>query len=107
MTSIQTHSGNANDMEVRIRPNAVIVPLGTIVVIRKGSEHGAVKFTDYWTGTTQDDEYGRYESYYQSDKSGDFSKKNAQVTKGEVSSLKPIAWAALCPWESGLSVWPD
>jgi len=95
MTSSQPNSGGAYDREVRIRPNAIIVPLGTIVVIRKGSEYGAVKFTEYWTGATRDDQYGRYESYYQGDNSGDFSKANVRVTKGDLSMLKPIGWAGL------------
>jgi hypothetical protein len=81
--------------DVKIRPNAISVPMGRIILIRKASEYGAVKFIDFWMGKTIQDEYGKYESYYQGDGTGDFSKKNVLLRKGKVSMLRPIGWGGL------------
>ena len=74
--------------DVGIAPNAVSIPLGKIVLVHKGSEYGAVKFNEFWTGKTKDEEYAIYESYYQSDKSGDFSNKNVKYKKEKLSFPK-------------------
>jgi hypothetical protein len=81
--------------DVHIGPNAIGVPLGRIILIRKGAEYGAVKFTDFWFGKTVHHWYGKYESYYQGDGTGDFSKKNVLSRKGDVSTLPPIGWGGL------------
>ncbi len=73
-----------------IAPNAVIMPLERIVLVRKESDYCAIKFTRLWTGKTADDRYAEYESYYQDDKSGNFSKKNVQFRKDELDRPKPI-----------------
>jgi len=75
--------------EVHIAPNGVIVPLGRILLIRKGCEYCAVKFTRFWTGKTEEDRYASYESYYQGDKTGDFSNKNVQFRREKLSFPKP------------------
>jgi hypothetical protein len=68
--------------EVLIGPNAVVMPLGRIALVRKGSDYCAVKFTAAWTGKTEEDRYATYESCYQGDGTGDFSNKNVQLGKG-------------------------
>jgi hypothetical protein len=77
--------------EVEIKSVGVRVPLGRILLIRRGSEYGAVKFTDAWTEKSGEDKYGRYESYYQGDKTGDFSKKNVQYREGKLIDPQGIA----------------
>ncbi len=75
---------------VIVSPNAIIMPLGRILLIRRDSDYGAIKFTKFWTGKTEDDLYATYESYYQDDKTGDFANKNVKFTKEELRSPKPI-----------------
>lgn len=74
-----------NDSDVGIAPNALRVPMRLILLVRRNQEYCAIKFTKFWTGKTQDDEYARYESYYQSDKAGDFTNKNVKFIQGELS----------------------
>lgn len=71
--------------DVGIAPNAIRIPQGFILLVRRNSEYCAVKFTKFWTGKTQEDEYATYESYYQSDKTGNFESKNVQFKKGDLS----------------------
>jgi len=74
-----------NPDNVAIAPNAIRVPVGIILLVRKNTEYCAIKFTKFWTGETQDDEYATYESYYQGDKTGDFTNKNVKFKQGELS----------------------
>ena len=67
--------------EVHIAPHYVAMPLGGIVLIRRGSEYCAVKFTEAWKGKTESARFANYESYYQGDGTGDFQSKNVQFTK--------------------------
>ncbi len=69
------------DDEVIIRDLGVVMPLGRIVLVRKGAEYCAIKFTQAWTDKTEDDRYAICESYYQGDGTGDFLNKNAQFSK--------------------------
>jgi hypothetical protein len=71
--------------EVGIAPNAVSVPEGFILLVRRSSEYCAIKFTKFWTGKTKEDEYATYESYYQDDAAGDFTKENVKFREGELS----------------------
>jgi hypothetical protein len=76
--------------EVEIKSVGVQVPLRRILLIRRDLEYGAVKFTEVWTEKSGEDKYGRYESYYQGDKSGNFSKKNVRFREGELLDPKGI-----------------
>jgi len=67
--------------QVHIAPNGVGMPLGRIVLIRRGSEYCAVKFKETWTKKFESARFTNYESYYQGDGTGDFSNKNVQFTK--------------------------
>ena len=75
--------------DVHIGKTAIVMPLGKIFLIRKGADYGAVKFTEFWTGKTEEDYYARYESYYQGDKTGVLSKKDVKFRKEELSFPKP------------------
>ena len=82
--TVTTSQGNSNAVmveQVHIAPNAVAMPLGRIVLIRRGSEYCAVKFTEKWTQKFESARFTNYESYYQGDGTGDFSTKNVQFTK--------------------------
>ncbi|MBI5232972.1 MAG: hypothetical protein HY880_01315 [Deltaproteobacteria bacterium] len=63
--------------EVLIGPGAVSMPLGKILLVRKGVQYCALKFIDTWLGETKHDHYTSYEFYYQGDGSGDFSGNKA------------------------------
>lgn len=84
---------------VHIAPNSVGIPLGRILLARKGLSYCAIKFTKFWTRNTSkvntlfvaagSDKYALYESYYQGDKTGNFLKKNVEFKKAKLSSPKP------------------
>jgi hypothetical protein len=75
--------------EVRIAPNSIAMPLGKILLIRKGGQYCAVKFTNCWTGKTDYDQHAEYESFYLGDKTGDFCKSNVKHSKEEVYYTRP------------------
>jgi len=78
-----------NPDDVGIAPNAIRVPVGKILLVRKNTEYCAIKLTKFWTGKTQADEYAAYESYYQGDKTGDFTNKNVKFKQGKLSCPRP------------------
>jgi len=75
--------------DVVIAPNAIIMPLGRILLVRKGFEYCAIKFVKFWTGKTDEDMYAEYESYYKNDKIEKFSDENVEFRKGKLSAPKP------------------
>lgn len=93
-------SGPPGPNEVHIGAMGIVMPIEKILLVRKGSEYCAIKFTKLWSENTSEistlfvaagsDEYALYESYYQGDGTGDFSKKkNIQLKKEKLSFLKP------------------
>jgi hypothetical protein len=81
--------GSSESDDVIIAPNAVVMPLGKILLVRKDSKYCAIKFTKFWTGKTEEDLYASYEAYYQGDNTGDFSKRNVEFMNGDLSAPKP------------------
>ncbi|MDO8723840.1 MAG: hypothetical protein Q7J31_16665 [Syntrophales bacterium] len=77
----------AND--VHLGPNAIGMPVGRLLLIRKGDDYCAVRFTHNWTGETDYDQHAEYESYYQGDKTGNFRSANVKYRKEEVYYTKP------------------
>src|SRR4030067_1946117 len=87
------------DNEVYIGEVNIAMPLGKILLVRRDSDYCAIKFTKFWSENTSEvstlfvaagsDEYAMYESYYQGDKTGDFTKKNVQFKKEKLSHTKP------------------
>src|SRR3990172_2636293 len=67
--------------EVIVGATGVTMPMGRFVLARRGSEYCAVKFLKAWQGETVEDQYADYESYCQTDGSGDFSKMNVKVNR--------------------------
>lgn len=74
----------SNPDKVHIGPNGVVMPLGRLALVRKGIEYGAVKFTKFWLGKTEDDRYANYISYFQGDGSGDLTRENIEVTREQL-----------------------
>ena len=67
---------------IHIGPHFVSMPIGRIVLVRRGSEYCAMKFTEAWEGKgVESPRFANYESYYQGDGTGDFSKSNVQFVK--------------------------
>jgi len=83
--------------EVAITGNAFAMPLGRIVLVRKDSQYGAIKFTETWQGETDFDSFTKYESYYQGDGSGDFSKENVLFGKDLLAERRSIPFFPLSP----------
>lgn len=88
-----------NDNDVYIAEMGVIMPLGRILLIKKGDDYCALKFTKFWIENTSEvgtffvssgsDKFGTYEAYFQADKTGNFGKNNVQVKKDKLSFPKP------------------
>ena len=55
-------AGEPKANEVHIGRTAVVMPLETILLVRRGNNMCAVKFTKFWTGKTDEDLYAEYES---------------------------------------------
>lgn len=79
------------DNKVLIAPNAILMPPGKILLLRKESSGVcAIKFLNFWSGKTAADWYAEYESYYQPiPKGGHFGGQDLVVNKGKLSSPKP------------------
>ncbi|MBN1103927.1 MAG: hypothetical protein JXL84_10985 [Deltaproteobacteria bacterium] len=75
--------------DVYIAPNAVMVPMGHFLLIKKNNEYCALKFLSYWNENHGQDRYATYISYYQGDGTGNFTKDTVQLHKGELSFPKP------------------
>jgi hypothetical protein len=86
---------------VYIGSNGVIMPLGRILLARKGSQYCAVKLTETWTGETKADIFTNYESYYLGDSTEDFSSKNAQFTKGQLAERNSIMFGKMVLYHTG------
>lgn len=92
-------AGTPSPNEIHIGKTAIVMPLEKILLVRKGSEYCVIKFSKFWSENTSEvgtlfvasgsDEYAMYESYYQGDKTGDFSKKNVLFKKEKLSFPKP------------------
>jgi len=86
---------------VGIHPNGVAMPLGRILLARKGSKYCAMKLTETWTGETKEDIFTNYESYYLGDSTGDFSNKNVQFTKGQLAERRAIMFFKILLYTTG------
>jgi hypothetical protein len=93
--------------EVLIAPTAVVMPLNKVLLVRKGPEYCALRFTEMWKARTKEDvyngkrfeAYSRYEAYYQGDGTGHFLATNVERHKDElirpwVKGFHPFVWNA-------------
>lgn len=76
--------------DVKISANAIGMPPGRILLIRKDNEYCAVKFLRNLTGKTDYEQHAEYESYYQGDKTGNLNSKKVNYRKEEVYYKKSI-----------------
>jgi hypothetical protein len=90
-----------------IGPNAISTALGRIVVVHKDSQYCAIKFTEIWDGETDEDYFAKYQSYYQGDGSGDFSKNNVQFSKALLSRRAYIPYIRIFPRLGGYPAGPE
>jgi hypothetical protein len=77
-----------------IRPNGIIMPKGRMLLLRRSGEYGAIKVIDF-SGKPGPPWFADYESYYQGDQSGDFTRQNIQVRKERVSLSRTYGIALL------------
>jgi len=75
-----------NDVEkkmdiFKIAKNGISVPVDRFILIKRGEEYWALKFTEI------KENKAKYIWYYQGDGSGDFLKKNAKKGKGKASDI--------------------
>jgi hypothetical protein len=82
-------SNNQSIDSVAITPVAIKMPLNKFLLVRKDSNYCALKFVKFWQGQTEQDFFAECQSYYQDNKSGDFSKTNVIARKHELSFPKP------------------
>ena len=75
--------------DVSIDPNGMGMPIGRILLVRKGPESWAIKFTRIRANTYESEYYARYEVHYQKDGSGDFLKENVAFSEKTASGLRP------------------
>jgi hypothetical protein len=87
---ISSRAGESSPRDhVIIKPNAIWIPVGTIVLARKDREYCAIKIRDAKRGKNEGDWNAAYESYYQNDMSGTFANKHAKYRKDELYSRQP------------------
>lgn len=76
---------DAGTERVTIGPNAIKMPLGRILLVRRNNEYGAVILT---SNAKEGSDSAKYEAYYQGDGSGDFLRSSVQLRKGDLSQSK-------------------
>jgi hypothetical protein len=106
-----------------VGPSSVVMPEGVFLLIRKGSEIGAVHFTSIEQGSVLGVGKATYESYFQADGSSSFKTSNLITQRGEID-LKPLKgvgrvsvqagqnevqvgkWSFGCGYPGRLNMWP-
>jgi hypothetical protein len=91
--------GQPHPNEVHVGKSAIVMPLDYILLVRRNQEYCAIRFTKKWTENRSEDrstfvasgsdEFATYDSWYQEDKSGNFSKKQGEFKTGKLSLPKP------------------
>jgi hypothetical protein len=114
IVGIMTASTTGQGVRGSLDPNILVIsghvflmPIGRIVLVRKDTQYGAIKFTEEWEGETDNDNFTKYESYYQGDGSGDFSKGNVQFNKALLSERKYIPYIPIFPRLGGYPAGPE
>lgn len=89
--SAQGASGPEKSSECQfvIGPSQVLMPKGAFLLIRKGREIGAIRFTSIERGEPIGAGKASYESYFQSDGSGSFRSPKVRKQTGNID-LKPL-----------------
>jgi hypothetical protein len=85
---------------VTVGPGAISVPEGVVVLVRKGDKVGALKFSAIKPDPEKFKGAAEYESVFQGDGSGSFSKGNVVVKKGKVHE-KPLVGIGRLAFQTG------
>jgi hypothetical protein len=109
--------------EFVVGPGEVRVPKGVFLLIRKGHEIGAIRFTSIEPGADVGTGKASYESYFQGDGSSSFRSANVEKQAGSID-LKPLKglgrasfqigkdkvevgkWAFRTGHPGGINMWP-
>jgi hypothetical protein len=78
----------------------VLVPKGVFLLICKGQQIGAIRFTSIEQGDTVGTGKASYESYFQADGSGSFRSSNVRKRTGE-NNLKPLKGIGRLAFQTG------
>jgi len=87
--SVEWDSRAPHQGEVYVGPTGISLPYGRFLLVREDGGYCAIRLLKYWERKNGKDRYATYESFYQGDGSGDFSKTNVKHEKGEVSDFGP------------------
>ncbi|MCU1247121.1 MAG: hypothetical protein JWQ49_150 [Edaphobacter sp.] len=117
-----TGQADISNNQFVVGPSAVLMPKGAFLLIRKGREIGAIRFTSIELTETDDPGKATYESYFQGDASGSFLTANVVKRSGEIDlkHLKGIGrasfqtgkrkvrvgnWSFACDYPGRLNMW--
>ncbi len=84
----EKRSANDSTKQFVVGPSAVLMPQGMFLLVRKGSELGAIRFTSI-ERSAEGTGKASYESYFQGDGSGSFRAPNVRKQAGEID-VKPL-----------------
>lgn len=80
----------SDESAFEIASNAVRAPRESVLLVRRNREYCAIRFLNFWTGETKEDQYAVYESYYQGDGTGNLVARNVKFRKDQLYS--PRGW---------------
>ena len=83
-----------------VGPGEVLAPKGVFLLVRKGREIGAIRFTNIVQGAEVGTGKASYESFFQGDGSGSFRSQNLRKQSGE-NDLKPLRGIGRLAFQSG------
>lgn len=86
--------------KIWIGPGSISVPEDLTLLVRKGNQYGALRFSGIKPGPEQSTGSAEYESVFQADGSGSFSKANVIARKGKVHQ-KPLVGIGRMSFQTG------
>jgi hypothetical protein len=96
MNQTREHKTAASGLAVfdiaTVAPAGVSMPVGRIILARKGPEYCAVRFRNTWVGNERFDYHASYEYFHQGDGSGDFKRRNVKSGDGELFYPREVDW---------------
>ena len=110
-------------MKFVVGPSSVLMPSGIFLLVRKGKEIGAIRFTGIGHGASAGVGKASYDSYFQGDGSGSLAASNVIKQSGEINveRLKGVGrvsfqfgktkvrigkWSFACNYPGRLDMWP-
>jgi len=96
----EAHVVNAETNQFVMGPGEVRIPTGVYLLIRKGSQVGAVRFTSAQPNSAPGTGTASYESYFPADASGSFRSAASRKQSGEIN-LKPLKGIGRFAFQTG------